>query len=91
MVDLKLRIDTYRPADEGRNRNDLLAYSEAQKYLDFRQCVDHALAALCLAEALHLEDLWIDAFSHCVGLSYCGLAQSAEYKVSAFPGGLWID
>lgn len=81
LVDLKLRIDNYRPNDDERNRNELLAYTESQKYLDFRECIDHALAALRLAEVLHLDDLWIDAFAHCVGLSHRGVLTSPEYQV----------
>jgi hypothetical protein len=82
VVDLKMRLDTYRPNDEVRNRTDLLAYADSQKYLDFRECIDHALAALRLAEFLQIDDLWIDAFTHCVGLSHRGVPASPEYQVS---------
>lgn len=82
LVDLKLRLDTYRSNDEQKNRTDIISYAETQKYLDFRECVDHAAAALRLAEVLRLDDLWIDAFAHCVGMSHRGLEKSIEYPVS---------
>ena len=84
IVDLKLRIDAYRPGKEDKNAADVLQFAEAQKYLDFRECVDHALAALRLAEALRVPDLWTDAFAHCVGMSHRGLRESIEYEVSRF-------
>lgn len=83
IVDLKLRIDTYRPGNKEQNGTDVISFAEAQNYLDFRECVDHALAALRLAEALRVPDLWIDAFAHCVGMSHRGLRESIEYKVSS--------
>jgi hypothetical protein len=74
-------VNTYRPADQERNRADVISYAESQKYLDFRECVDHALAIMCLAEAIHEESLWIDAYAHCVGLYHRGLRHSLEYEV----------
>ena len=85
LVDLKLRLDTYRPEHEVKNGTEITSYAEAQQYLDFRECVDHALAALRWAEVLRLEDLWIDAFAHCVGLSHRGLRESIEYRVCILP------
>jgi hypothetical protein len=82
IVDLKLRIDTYRPGKEDANATEVIQFAEAQKYLDFRECVDHALAALRLAEALRVTDLWVDAFAHCVGMSHRGLRESIEFEVS---------
>lgn len=80
LVDLKRRLDIYRP--ETDNKDDLVAYADSQRYLDFRECVDHALATLHLAETLKLEDLYIDAFTHCVGLCHRGVKDSLEYEVS---------
>lgn len=60
---------------------EVIVYAESQKYLDFRECVDHALAILHFAEHLQLDSLWIDAFAHCVGLSHRGLRESIEYEV----------
>ena len=75
------RINVYRPGHEAQNRLDIVSYVELQRYLDFRECADHALAALHFAESFEMEDLWVDAFAHCVGLNHC-LHESLEYKVS---------
>ena len=79
---LKDRINAYRPHHIHQNQSDVITFTDSQKYLDFRECVDHALAALQFAEALRIEDLWIDAFAHCVGLAHRGLRESIEYEVS---------
>jgi hypothetical protein len=84
---LKARIDVYRPDDSSQNSLEVLSYAEHQRYLDFRECVDHALAALFVAEKLQVEDLWVDAFAHCVGMSHRGLRSSIEYSVSGPPVG----
>ena len=85
LIDLSARVDSYRPAEKERNRNDLLSYTESQGYFDLRECVDHSLATLCLAEYLQEENLWIDAFAHCVGLGHRGLVESIEYEVRVPP------
>ena len=82
LTSLKARLDEYRPDDSSQNTLEVLSYAENQRYLDFRECVDHALAALFVAEKLQVEDLWIDAFAHCVGMSHRGLWSSVEYSVS---------
>ncbi|KAJ9615745.1 hypothetical protein H2200_001822 [Cladophialophora chaetospira] len=81
LASLKARVDVYRPDDSSQNTLEVLSYAEHQRYLDFRECVDHALAALFVAEKLQVEDLWIDAFAHCVGMSHRGLRSSVEYSV----------
>ncbi|RMZ85041.1 hypothetical protein DV738_g5, partial [Chaetothyriales sp. CBS 135597] len=78
---LKMRMDTYRPRSQEHNLKSVLAFAETQRYLDFRECIDHALAALGFAEAFEIEDLWIDAFTHCVGLAHRGLRDSLEYEL----------
>lgn len=85
LVGLAERLDAYRPSAVMKNKVDLVAYAELQRYLDFRECVDHALAALLFAEGLDLDDLWADAFAHCVGLYHHGLRTSLEYMVSVRP------
>jgi hypothetical protein len=82
LVSLKERIDQYRPEESSQNTLEVLSYAEFQRYLDFRECVDHALAVLCFAETYQIEDLWVDAFAHCVGMSHRGLRSSIEYAVS---------
>ncbi|KAK6383522.1 hypothetical protein LTS17_002814 [Exophiala oligosperma] len=81
LVELKKRIDDYRADDSSQNKLEVVSYAENQRYLDFRECVDHSLAALHLAENLRIEDLWVDAFSHCVGMSHRGLRSSIEYAM----------
>jgi len=81
LVALTERINAYRPDDSLQNKLEVITYAESQKYLDFRECIDHALAALHLAEKLEIEDLWVDAFAHCVGLGHRGLRANLEYAV----------
>jgi hypothetical protein len=85
LVELLERINTYRPDQQQLNREEVIAYVESQKYLDFRECIDHALAALYFAESLQEENLWQDAFAHCVGLSHRSMAESLEYEVCSPP------
>jgi hypothetical protein len=68
LVGLSHRINLLRPREETANQRDLMSYMEHQHYLDFRECVDHALAVLHFAETFKIEHLWIDAFAHCVGM-----------------------
>jgi len=80
LVAVKERIDQYRDMyDSILNKRDIIAYAESQEYLDFRECVDHALAALLLAQDLRQEDMWIDAFAHAVGMSHRDIDSSLEY------------
>ncbi|KAJ9500540.1 hypothetical protein H2202_003756 [Exophiala xenobiotica] len=81
LVGVKRRMDVYRPDHSSQNTLEVVSYAESQRYLDFRECVDHALSALYMAEELEIEDLWVDAFSHCVGLSHRGLRSSVEYAM----------
>lgn len=80
----------YRPGDSTQNTLEVVSYAENQRYLDFRECVDHALAALFLAETLHIEDLWVDSFAHCVGMSHRGLRSSIEYPVGFDLSRKWL-
>ena len=82
LIGLKRRLDEYRPDRIEQNLTDVLAYIERQRYSDFRECVDHALAVLQFAETYELENLWIDAFTHTVGMSRKGMKMSLEYLVS---------
>ncbi|KAK4942334.1 hypothetical protein LTR10_017941 [Elasticomyces elasticus] len=81
LAEVKKRIDVYRPDNSTQNMLEVVSFAENQRYLDFRECADHALAALYLAEELQIEDLWIDAFSHCVGMNQLDLRASIEYAV----------
>ena len=73
------RMNEYRP-DSEENEDDFLAYIDGQDYADFRECPDHALAVLQVAETFEYRDLWTDAFVHCVGMNN-RLVLSAEFSV----------
>lgn len=78
---MKERIDQYRSArNRGLTSSEIISFAESQRYLDFRECVDHALAALIVAEYLEQEDLWVDAFVHAVGMSHRDITSSLEYS-----------
>lgn len=81
LVALKERIDQHRSArDRELTKSEVISFAESQGYLDFRECVDHALAALMLADRLQQEDLWVDAFVHAVGMSHRDITTSLEYS-----------
>ncbi|KAL1863881.1 hypothetical protein Daus18300_008030 [Diaporthe australafricana] len=61
------------------NKRDLLGYLDEEGYLDTRHQPNHALAILHVAENFELRDLYIDAFTHCVGMSE-RLYRSPEYS-----------
>lgn len=62
------RITALRPSEIPLNRRDMLAYLRRQGYADFRECADHAVAVLYMAEQYEIGELWNDAFAHCVGM-----------------------
>ncbi|MCJ1477516.1 hypothetical protein MMC13_006188 [Lambiella insularis] len=72
------RMNEYRP-DSEENQDDILAYIDSLSYSDFRDCPDHALAALNFAEAFEIGDLWTDAFVHCSGMND-DLVSSTEFS-----------
>jgi hypothetical protein len=80
LIALLERLNTFRQ-NKKQNEEDILAYLSGQDYLDFRECPDHSLAILNLAEACQRRDLWTDAFVHCAGM-YDELTFSGEFEVS---------
>ena len=80
MLALFSRMQEFRSSNEGDNRYDILEFIDSQGYTDFRDCPDHALATLQLAEGLQDRDLWTDAFVHCAGM-WEQLDKSAEFRV----------
>ncbi|KAF2709531.1 hypothetical protein K504DRAFT_378820 [Pleomassaria siparia CBS 279.74] len=78
LVELQERMHLFR---SGRinNHQDFLDYAEGQGYRDFVDCPDYALAMLYYAEHYKLREIWIDAFSHCVGMNEI-LALSPEFR-----------
>ena len=83
LEDVMSRANLYRPNDVESNQRDIIAYLNRRGYMDFRECVDHALAALHLAERFQMEALWVNAFAHCVGMNL-SLHTSIEFDVSYF-------
>lgn len=83
LEDVMNRVNLYRPGQLVANQSDMIAYLTRRGYLDFRECPDHALAALHLAEKFQIEALWVNAFAHCVGMNL-GLHTSVEFNVSNF-------
>ena len=81
LLSLSERMALFRPALE-RNVPDIVDYLDEQRYLDFRECPDHALGVLLFAEQHRLWELWTDAFAHCVGMSD-QLASSPGFAVSS--------
>jgi hypothetical protein len=77
-VDLYERMQLFR--SDVNNHQDFLAYAENQGYRDLVECTDYALASLYYAEKYKLRDVWIDAFTHCVGMGD-SIALSPEYMV----------
>ncbi|KAK1756474.1 hypothetical protein QBC47DRAFT_186906 [Echria macrotheca] len=62
------------------NMDGLLGYLDEEGYLEMRNQPIHALAVLHFAEHFHVRDLYIDAFTHCVGM-LDQLFAIAEYQV----------
>lgn len=83
LVGLTKAMDEFREPGTD-NVQDLLDYLDEEGYLDMRNHPDHALGILILAEHLQLDDLYMDAFAHCVGMSE-HLYKHSEYSVSATP------
>jgi hypothetical protein len=77
-ADLYERMQLFR--SDVNNHQDFLTYAENQGYRDLVECTDYALASLYYAEQYKLRDVWIDAFTHCVGMGD-SIALSPEYMV----------
>ncbi len=84
-VSLWESMKRFRSVEEDNIRS-LLEYVNAQSYLDFRECPDHAVAALHLAEQAKIRHLYIDAFAHCVGMND-RLVSSPSFEVSD----IWVE
>lgn len=80
LADLHDRLSQYRTLDVN-NEDDVLTYFEDMGYLELGNNPDYALAMLYYAEQFQIEDLYIDAFAHCVGMND-QLCLSEEFAVS---------
>jgi hypothetical protein len=63
------------------NIKDLVDYLDEEGYIRVANRPEHALALLYLAETFQFNDMYIRAFSHCVGMSE-RLYAASEYHVS---------
>ena len=63
------------------NAQDLMCYLEDEGYLAVSGQPEYALALLHLAETMHMRDLYITSFAHCVGM-YNELFIGTEHQVS---------
>lgn len=79
LMDLVERLGSYR-IDLQRNRVQVTRYAISQGYSDSRGYVEHGLGMLNFAEYVEDEQLWKEAFIHCVGMS-AHLSKSLEYQV----------
>src|SRR5690606_34633181 len=50
------------------NMVDMIDYMEGQGYMDMRNDPHTAIAVLHLAESFRLRGMYVDAFTHCVGM-----------------------
>lgn len=78
LIDLQERMHLFR-SGQTNNHEDFMAYAEKLGYLNFVNCPDYALAMLHYAERYQLQELWIDAFAHCVGMND-NLCLSTEFE-----------
>lgn len=78
LVDLQERLHLFRYGDVN-NHADFRRYAEEMGYMDFSHNPDYALAFLYYAEQYQLDDMWIDAFAHCVGMNE-SLSMSVEFE-----------
>jgi hypothetical protein len=72
------------------NHRDFLEYADNQGYRDLVECTDYALASLYYAERYKSREVWIDAFTHCVGMGD-SIVLSPEYAVCEVQRSLMYD
>ena len=66
LVDLWRRTKEWQPNDNATS--NLLSYCGQQGYLSLAENVTHATAILTFAEQAQIQELWTNAFVHCVGM-----------------------
>ena len=67
LIGLLQTLNDFRDGED--NFSDLLDYMDEEGYLDIACEPTHALALLRLAEHFHIDDLYLRALAHCVGMS----------------------
>ncbi|KAI0025015.1 hypothetical protein F4780DRAFT_490059 [Xylariomycetidae sp. FL0641] len=68
LITLMHNMQEFRSADVD-NVQDMVNYLDEEGYLALKSEPSHALAMLHFAEVFQLRDIYIDAFSHCCGMS----------------------
>jgi hypothetical protein len=81
MINLLNSMMGFRRPGEA-NMDDLMAFLDEEGYLDMRNQPIHALAVLHFAEYFQSKKLYINAFTHCVGM-YDELFAIPEYQVGS--------
>jgi hypothetical protein len=66
LVDLWKRTKTWLPEEDATAK--LLSYCDQQGYLSLADNVAHATAILNFSEKTQVQELWTNAFAHCVGM-----------------------
>ena len=66
LVDLWKRTKAWLPEEDATAR--LLSYCDQQGYLSLADNVAHATAILNFSEKAQIQELWTNAFAHCVGM-----------------------
>lgn len=67
LVGLLNSMNEFRGEEED-NLDAMMDYMDEEGYGDMRNIPDHALGVLFFAEHFQFRDLYIDAFTHCVGM-----------------------
>jgi len=66
LFDLWKRTKTWLPEEDATAK--LLSYCDQQGYLSLAENVAHATAILNFSEKAQIQELWTNAFAHCVGM-----------------------
>lgn len=66
LVDLWKRTKAWLPEEDAAAK--LLSYCDQQGYLSLAENVAHATAILHFSEKAQIQELWTNAFAHCVGM-----------------------
>lgn len=79
LIGLMNSMSEFRGNDQN-NVPELISYLDEEGYMDVKGQPHHALALLHLSEFFQLKDMYIDAFTHCVGMGE-ELSYSPEFEV----------
>lgn len=93
LVELLKSMDEHRPVMSTTempttttdNYQEFMDYIDEEGYKDMDNTPRHALAMLYVAEEFQWKDLWMTAFTHCVGM-FDVLKDFKEFQVSLICG-----